>query len=153
MSDERKPDYMYYLFDPRDGVPIYVGKTCQPETRLQQHRSTSKHLQTKVAKWVKVLASDGVMPGMEIIGCSIGEWQPFEKQCIAQYKKEYNLLNQVSGGNQPQLEKVGVRAKLRSLHRDLGILLKKGYVSESTKTKLRIAAMVYPDIFGRFEHI
>ena len=145
--------YIYKLYSPLDGIPMYIGKTINPAKRLTQHRSLSKHLQTKVARWVKDLAKQGVKAEMEVICCVLCDWEEVEKQVIAQYREDYDLLNQASGGNQPQLHNSGTKKRLRELHQKLGILLRHGHVSDKTKEKLRRGAALYPDIMGRYADV
>jgi predicted GIY-YIG superfamily endonuclease len=37
MASNDTPHFIYVLIDPRDDTLLYVGRTCQPETRLHSH--------------------------------------------------------------------------------------------------------------------
>lgn len=65
--------YIYGLYDPLDGVIRYVGKTGNPNTRLESHYLDARRYQAKQRKgfavhdWITSLIEAGRMPEMVIL--------------------------------------------------------------------------------------
>lgn len=150
---------IYALIDPRDQSIRYIGKANDPAKRLASHLKDSLHRDTPVYRWIRKLASAGMAPEMEVIVvCKLDDWQTAERLAIEEARNAgIRLLNVTAGGNEPYCSvttradngrKVAASRDKRKwrLLRDLGSALKAGYVSETTKAKMRAR----PDVFGQF---
>lgn len=103
-------------------------------------------------------------PELRVLEADCDDWVEAEQRLIAEARaRGEDLLNLARGGDQPYCP-TGVRAdngrrnaraihddprrrRLWQLKRDLGDMLKRGYVSDRTKAKIRLAANKRPDLF------
>lgn len=157
---------IYALVDAVSGETRYIGKANNPEKRLKSHMRDSIRRDTPVYRWIR---KNGP-PKMVVLIQDSDNWVEDETRIIAQYKKDgANLLNVAIGGDQPfcstetraengrKNSKARVdtdqKRRLYNLRRNMGISLKRGYVSEQTKEKLRLLARLYPADFGEWAQI
>jgi len=93
--------YIYTLNDPISGEARYVGKTVQPQVRLQQHinRSREENI-THKDRWINSLLLNGLLPKMEIIDeVKQKDWEAYERQYILLFKSMgARLTNLTEGG-------------------------------------------------------
>jgi hypothetical protein len=112
-------EFIYILKDPSDSTPCYVGRTTDPEARLEAHSTTLTN--SLKERWVYSLKQRGLRPEMEIIETVYGaEADARERWWISQYmSKGYKLVNSVhvpeemrlvvdAPGYKPKKEYVGV---------------------------------------------
>lgn len=62
--------FIYLLFDPRNGMPFYVGMTKQPDKRLYQHINNSRLEEDTTNRnylYIQSILSDGLEPVMEVV--------------------------------------------------------------------------------------
>lgn len=158
---------IYGLFDARNPTNIrYIGKANNSAKRLKSHMLDAKRRNTPVYCWINSVIKNGGSIGITHLGSSLKEnWQEFEKQMIKQYRINVkNLLNVADGGDMPLCprsvsQKNGKNnaknrdKRLWRVKKDMGIALKKGWVRESTKVKLREIARLYPKMFGEYANI
>jgi hypothetical protein len=158
---------IYALFDPRDCIPRYIGKANDTRKRLLGHIRDSRRRDTPVYRWIRSLLEEQVMPQAVVVAVTLGsEWEETEKQLIAQWKEAGYLLNVAVGGNMPrcptEVRQANARlatklrtstpekARIFELKRRLGQFLKKGWLSEASRARLRYAAAKRPDLFACF---
>jgi hypothetical protein len=90
---------IYGLYDPRDGVLRYIGKTVQP-----LHRRLMAHLCDKFdshkSRWVQSLVRDNLKPEIRLLELSDSQdWIDCEKFWISVSRLAgFNLTNSVEGG-------------------------------------------------------
>jgi hypothetical protein len=95
--------YIYGLYDPRTSELRYIGKTVNPEVRLEKHIQEAKgycgHNPHK-ERWIRQLLSNNLKPTLITIGkCSEDNWQEVEKEYISTARKRgINLTNMADGG-------------------------------------------------------
>jgi hypothetical protein len=112
--------HIYRLVDPLTGEARYVGKTVNPDRRLEQHiRGTRKGKMTPCKAWIASLAASGHRPLMEVIEvCEAKEWEERERFHISDYRAKFpNLKNLADGGNQPFCSKEVRRENASTLNK------------------------------------
>lgn len=145
--------YIYGLCDPEDNAIRYVGKANNPKSRLGGHICTSRRKTTKLCSWIKGIVDRGEKPSMKILErVPVDEWKLAERRWISELSDSGSLLFNISpGGN--QLTRDPKKKKMWRLKQKMGVLLKQGYVSESTKEKLRAAYQLRPELFTCFKNV
>ncbi len=161
---------IYALCDPTTKEIRYIGKATNSVKRLKSHIRDSRRRNTPVYCWIRSLMKTNNLPELivlEVVEDSV--WEDAERRLIAQHRANGRVLNVADGGDEPYCSKETraqngrKNAKLRTdtpekewlfhTKRDLGKLLSGGYVKESTKAKLRLAAFKRPDLFGEWAYI
>ena len=144
---------IYALCDPRIGAIRYIGKANCARKRFAGHLRDSRRRDTPVYRWIRKLASVGMVPELMIlVSVKEDKWQETEISAISQAKVlGIDLLNVAEGGDHPLCPRE-VRAengrknaasrnhRLWWLKRKLGENLKHGYVRAET-----VAKMGFPD--------
>ena len=160
---------IYGLYCPKTGALRYVGKANDAKRRLKSHLRDAKRRNTPVCLWISGLVREGLAPRMEVI-LSSTDWVTDERSEIRKaIERGADLLNMAPGGNQPfcphevaakngrntarLIHSNGPARDLWELKHRLGDLLRRGFVSERTKEKMRFAAMKHPDLFGVWANI
>jgi hypothetical protein len=165
------PVEIYALSDPRDGQTRYIGKANNAKARLKSHFRDCKRRNTPVYAWIGGLLAEGLRPSMTVIAaCTSTDWEETEIRLIAEAKAiGITLLNVARGGNEPFCSKAtraanGKRnaiartedprmAEIYRIKQKLGVALKRGYVREDTKAKLRAAAIECPELFSCWANV
>lgn len=159
-----------YALKDSDGVIRYVGKANDPQTRLKGHFRDMNQRQTPLYRWMLESCEAGHRPVMTILEwCAEYEWQDREKHWIKTLRETGDILNVAPGGNAPfcspelrvslgianakARQSTPLKRRVWEINRDLGQLLKQGYVREAAKIKIRRAAKLRPDLFGRWAGI
>lgn len=100
-----KPVQIYYLCDPRDDIPRYVGKAeVSLADRLSCHISESKQPARQhwhKSRWFRKLEREGIKPEIRLIELVPPEatWQDRERYWIKTYREMgYPLTNLTDGG-------------------------------------------------------
>jgi hypothetical protein len=90
--------FIYSLIDPTTELVRYVGKTCDPTSRLRKHL-TEKN-KTFKCQWIKGLKAKGLQPKMEILDeCEASNWEEKERFYIRLFKAVgATLVNTLPGG-------------------------------------------------------
>lgn len=158
---------IYALTDPATGEVRYIGKANDAQKRFKSHMRETRRT-TPVYCWIHSLRIQGLLPGLQIIAvCDSDRWKEIERKNIADARLiNTKLLNVADGGDEPYCPtavriangkqtaltraNTPLKARIYFLKRELGALLKRGYVSETTKAKLRYAANKRPDLFGEY---
>lgn len=158
---------IYALVDPLTREIRYIGKANDARKRFKGHLS-EKRRKTPVYCWISALQEKGFIPELKILAtCEPEEWKEAERNAIAEARKNNSrLLNVADGRDEPYCPtevriangkraaitrtNTPLKARVYYLKRELGSLLKRGYVSEATKEKLRYAAKKRPDLFGEY---
>jgi hypothetical protein len=147
---------IYALTDP-DGSIRYIGKANSARARLKGHLHDARRRSTPVYAWIRKLAEQGQSPGFIVLE-TCPDWQEAERRLIALYRANgCRLLNIAEGGDEPHcpasVRAANGRANARkrdkrkwALLRDLGAAIRRGQISEQTKSKMRAR----PDVFGQF---
>lgn len=159
---------IYSLWEPDGSVLRYIGKARCSKQRLKSHIRDAPIRNTPVYGWIRRLLAEGKSPLLKIIEvCEDDIWQSRERKYIAiERLHNIHLLNVASGGNEPfcptetraangrKTAKERTRtlrnAKIYRLKRNIGRALRSGYVSEKAKDKLRLAAAIAPNLFGKW---
>jgi hypothetical protein len=91
---------IYKILHPETLEIRYVGKTVESlKKRLEKH-IYNKSNNTKIAKWLRKLISEGKKPIIELIEqCDDSVWQEREIFWISFYSKTCNLMNTSPGGD------------------------------------------------------
>lgn len=87
---------VYELVDSLDGIPRYVGITCDPKRRGKYHIQWDEETNPAKAKWVKERKKQGYPPIMQLIETTDdqAQAQTRERYWIAEYfYRGYPLLN------------------------------------------------------------
>jgi len=68
-----KTTYIYELIDPKSNKPRYIGKSNNPQKRLESHLKEKKN--TYKNNWIKKLKKENLIPVLNIIDeVSIDTW-------------------------------------------------------------------------------
>jgi len=171
MNKSPEYTYIYSLIDPRDGSVRYIGKANNIDKRLYGHIKDCNRRKTPVSCWVKKLLGMELTPSIkEVLKVKMDKWELAERIIIEQHRRKCtNLLNLADGGNQPsqtleQRQASGrnnakkvhsdpLRRELWELKKRIGDSLKRGYIKDETKAKLRAMAIKYPDMFPQWVNI
>lgn len=98
-----KITYIYTLSCPITSEVRYVGKSDNPQERLNKHQNNLNNTKYKTPKWswIKSLRDKGFKPTMQVIDIvPNSEWCFWEQHYISLYKSwGFNLTNMTSGGN------------------------------------------------------
>lgn len=163
-------DVAIYCLKATNGEIRYVGKANKPAARMKGHVRDMHRRNTPLYRWMRRECSAGRTPAIEVLEwCAVEKWPERERYWIATLNGSCRLLNLAEGGEQPYCPpavraKLGPRnAKARQstplkrrvweLNRNIGQLLREGYVTDAAKAKLRLAAKLRPDWFGRWAAI
>ena len=167
------PAEIYGLFDPRTGALRYIGKANCSQKRYNQHVRDCHRRHTPVYLWLRELLSLGLLPELTVLEHA-ADWCESEKRLIAAARAQgQRLLNVAPGGTQPfcpvdvcrangrnsdgkgakLLHSDPRRKRIWQIKRSMGIALKKGWVSEETKEKMRYCARKRPDLFGSWANV
>lgn len=93
--------YIYGLFDPRDERVRYVGKSVNPQGRLDAHLSVSLRggSDGPLALWIRELHKLNLRPELVLLEDAGEEWEAAEEQWILRLRAlGFTLLNIHSGG-------------------------------------------------------
>lgn len=144
---------IYGLRHPETGELRYIGKANDAKKRMASHMRDAKRKRTPLYDWINTLSAPPVMDVMH--ECAPDQdWRYVERLAIAHGRKMgVRLLNLADGGDQPSQSpeqraangRAAVKAreatersrKVWNLKRAIGLALKKGYVSEVWKERLR----------------
>lgn len=160
---------IYGLYCPTTGALRYIGKANNAQKRLKSHLRDAKRRNTPVCQWIVSLVKQGLCPRMEVL-VSSADWVADERAEIRKARESgAELLNLAPGGNQPfcprevaarngrktaqLIHSNGPAKDLWVLKHRLGDALRRGYVSEKTKDKMRYAAARWPHMFGVWANI
>lgn len=159
MTDSIRPS-IYALLD-KGGRIKYIGKANDPDKRLKSHMRDSAFRDTPVYRWIR----ENGQPKMVVLKSDCEDWRSDERALIAEARERgCDLLNVANGGAEPfcpadvrakngaKVAKLRVstpqKKRLYELRSELGRLLKRGFVSEATKAKMRGLAAKYPSEFS-----
>lgn len=95
--------HIYGLICPIENKVMYIGKSVQIRTRLQQHEWETKigiGRNTLKGKWLKDLQSKNLSPSVIILDtCEDNEWRERERYWITYYRElNPELKNMGKGG-------------------------------------------------------
>lgn len=89
---------IYALCDPRDGRVRYVGKTDNPERRLDHHIGTRSGRCAR-GKWLRDLHAAGLRPVLVVLqDVEEAKWQHAERRWIRRMALRFTLVNAIKGG-------------------------------------------------------
>lgn len=115
--------------------------------------------------WLADVLVEGKKPGIEILEVvDRSDWEDAERRWIARFRERGDILNVADGGNQPKCAhetsvRIGIESartrdkKLWDLKQKMGISLRKGWVNDRVKAKLRLLAQKRPDLFGEYKSV
>ena len=158
---------IYALLDESECVR-YVGKANDPAKRLVRHYRDARRRKSPLYSWLNKLISDGKKPGIRVIEwCDLVDWPARERYWIEHFRSSPNgagLLNLADGGDEPPctLETrrangpTAVDARTRTpraqrlwwLKQQLGMALRRGFVTAATKDKMRQHLRERPDVYS-----
>lgn len=156
---------IYGLYD-RGGNLRYIGKADDASKRLKSHMSDSRRRNTPLYDWIR---KEG-MPTIAVLEADCSDWKAAERRLIAEARaRGDDLLNVAPGGSAPFCPS-DIRAsngrntaeavhgnrltrKIWELNRSIGAALKKGWVTNETRAKLRMAAQMNPRYFGQYSNL
>lgn len=97
---DNKVTYIYALKDPFSNVIKYVGKSDNPEIRLNEHIRKCKYTDSYKNNWIKGLLLNNTKPILEIVDTIDNiNWGESEKKWIKFFKeKGFKLTNLTKGG-------------------------------------------------------
>lgn len=165
---------IYGLADPVTKEIRYIGKAKNPAERYKGHLRDASRRTTPVYRWINSLTDKPEL--IVLASCLTSDWQSVEKQVIAQYRQDHQLLNLADGGNEPKSNQVVNRIngymmnealkqnprlkRIRELKKMMSDFIKRansGKVREEVRdrifAKLRLAAEKNPVLFGEYRHI
>lgn len=157
---------IYALCCPDTGEIRYIGKANDPMARLKSHLRDARRRRTPVYDWMNSLFRAGKVPQLRVLMQS-QDWKADERRLIAEHRATGSrLLNLADGGDEPhcptevraangrrnaQIRCLTAEAKrLKYLRHTMTDLLRRGYVSEATKNRLREAVKRNPGFWGGF---
>ncbi len=159
-----KKTYIYSLSFPEGNVR-YVGKTNNPNERLNQHIYQAKRNKYNSHKnnWIRELLDNGNKPILEIIEeVEYDKWEDCEKYWINQFKYwNFKLININEGGNGLKFHTEETRKLLseqkKGLHLSINTEFKKGNVSlrkgvlinEETRLKISVSKKGNKNMLGK----
>lgn len=133
----RKPWYIYALCDPISSEVRYIGKSVDPEFRLECHiQEASEGCKTFKSNWIRWLFKHNLKPSLRILDLGYGEsWIEAEKFYIKFYREEVgaNLTNYTEGGDTP----TGWRHHPETIQK---LRDRKAHVSKETRSKMSRSA-------------
>jgi hypothetical protein len=155
---------IYALHDPDTDEIRYIGKSVDAQKRFKAHLRENRR-KTPVYLWLARLRKERKVPRLSIVSTVAAEsWEAEERRVIEEYAVSGSLLNVAEGGQEPYCPRevrarngalnsrlrtsTPRKARIYHLKRALGDLLKRGYVNERTKEKMRRAALRHPVLFG-----
>lgn len=102
--------FIYSLTDPRDGRVRYVGKSGNPNFRMNHHIQSSRSEEDSSARaeWLREVARGGATPTMAIIETVTGtstDATEAEKKWIARYREQGCDLVNFTKGSKPKPRK------------------------------------------------
>lgn len=140
---------IYGLCDPLTNEIRYVGKANNRFERLKTHLLSAKKGSSPVHCWLRSLTQRGLKPIVILLEKTM-DWQQSEVRMIEVLRgRGFKLLNVSKGGNEPTRP----NPRVWYIKKQLKDLLRRGYVSDLTKAKLRLAAQKRPDMFGEWAAI
>lgn len=166
-----KPVFIYALKCPITGNVRYIGKANDIQKRLKSHLRDARLRNTPVYCWIRKLSKSGLLPLIETVYTTDeNNWAEAEKAQIIKFRNDgFELLNVAEGGNEPycspeQRKKNGSniafnrksdpkKKRIWALKRQIGEALKHGWVTDTTKAKLRLAAQKAPHLFGEYANL
>ena len=94
---------IYALRDPKTGAVRYIGKANCARKRFASHLRDSRRRDTPVYRWIRKLASIGMVPELMIlISVPPDQWEAAEMAAISKAKAMgIKLLNVAEGGDEP----------------------------------------------------
>lgn len=165
---------IYALLDPADGSVRYIGKARDSAKRFVGHLREVRR-RSPLYDWIWKLRASGLVPVLTVLEtCAEADWKERERFHIADGRaRGLRLLSLADGGDQPYcspevLKANGKKNAARMLEartetefakrmwlakKQIAVGLKKGWVSEGAKAKLRLAAAKRPDLFGEYARI
>ncbi len=160
---------IYALIDPRTDEIRYVGKAKDAAKRFKGHMRERFRRDYPVYRWINKLADQGVFPTLKVIE-TCTDWEEAERRLIAASRERGDrLLNVADGGvqipNTPEqrtrsgqrlvgwLHDDPRRVKIRKIKMQLAVGLRKGWVSNATRAKMRAAAAEKPEFFASWANI
>jgi hypothetical protein len=131
------------------GAIRYVGKAQNPSARLAQHQA-GRGPNIRLNEWI--LSERARLRVLE--WCSVADWKERERYWIAHFSGPL-LFNISRGGSQPTVPERGSgrQRRLWEIKQALGLGLKKGFLPEDVKAKMRLAAKRAPHLFGAWSQI
>jgi hypothetical protein len=160
---------IYGILDPDTNSVVYIGKANNVNARWKSHLRDSKRKKSRLYNWLnQQLAENKTIRVVELASSILDDWQTLEKDVIAQYRADGDLLNMSNGGNQPYVNvescrknaiKINERRKNDPLFRRIWEMKRSmaSYLKHAKKdsehyrqltAKLRYAANKRPDLFG-----
>lgn len=94
--------FIYALCEPETGKIRYVGKANNPKRRFRRHLRETIGQETHTGRWIKLLASNGEKPELEILDeVPDSQWSFWEREYIRVFRAlGMNLTNISEGGGQ-----------------------------------------------------
>lgn len=121
-----KTTFIYALCEPGTRKVRYIGKTGRPKIRLREHMKDSKKFDSHLGHWLKLLASQGSVPGMLILREVEGDGSDSEIRYIRICRGlGIRLVNSTTGGDgcpdpSPETRKKMVESHLGSKNYNFG---------------------------------
>ncbi len=144
---------IYALCD-AGGCVRYVGKAIDPRQRLAQHLANAPRGRTPVYSWLRAEIDAGGSVSCRVLETvAEADWPDAERRIIAEYRKLGDLLNVADGGDQPQRSDDPVAKRIWCLKKQFAIGLKRGWVRDDTRAKMREAAAINPAMFGAWASV
>lgn len=118
-AGENKLTYIYSLSDPNTNQIRYVGKSDNPQIRLNEHIRKCKYSNTHKNNWIKSLLNKNLKPVMEILDIvSINDCGFWENYWIIMMKtwgfELTNIANGGIGGNLGPIVNAKISKKLKN---------------------------------------
>lgn len=159
---------IYGLTDPRSGEVRYIGK-ANDAARLNSHKRDARRRKSPLYSWMSKLAAEGLEPGLVELELA-DDWREAERRLIAEARARGDrLLNLAEGGDEPfcspevraengrkvaaAIHSDPLRRRAWELNRGIGSAIRDGYGSNAARAKLREAARLRPDLFGRWLNV
>lgn len=160
---------IYCLCEPSTGEVRYIGKANDSVARLKSHIRDMRRRDYPVYRWMRKLADKGLAPEMKVLEVT-EDWKEAERRLIALSRARGDrLLNVAEGGDEPHCSAEVRRSNAKKLNqylkdnpwvleirdakRDLALALKKDYLPNELRAKMRAKAVEFPWLFGDWANI
>jgi hypothetical protein len=98
-----KKIFIYGLYDVKNNIIRYIGKSVNVEKRYRSHLSETNRVKNHKNDWINSVKKSGSKLGFTILDiCNESDWKEKEREWIIKLRKENDLVNYTDGGDGDQ---------------------------------------------------